>query len=219
MDTSTQLIEEGNQHLKKLGFSVAENNFEKALKQDPHSVGARIGLARIHLMKNQPEQATNLINEILEIQPENAEGLALKAVFCMQKSSWEEAVTYLEKAHKADPELQMAYTNLAKSYRKLGNFQKAEEAAKTAIKLNPKNYHAHSELSAILVKTKRAKAGIQEMIKAIRINPFYVPGYVLLGRVFQASGKMELATRIYKSGLKLNPTALPLREALASSPR
>jgi tetratricopeptide (TPR) repeat protein len=217
MNTSIQLIEEGNLHLNKLQFSPAENNFEKALKQNPNSVNARIGMARIRFMKNKPEQAMNFVNEVLEIQPENAEGLALKGVFCIQKKLWEDAITYLEKAQKVDPKLQMTYSNLAKSYRKLGNFQKAEEAAKTAIQLNPKNYHAHSELSAILFKTKRAKEGIEEMIKTLRINPFFVQGYLLLGRVYQASSKVDLAIRIYKSGLKLNPTAVSLRDALISA--
>lgn len=217
MNSSTQLIEEGKQLLNKLQFSPAENSFEKALKQNPRSVDARIGLARIRFVKEEIEPGVRFINEALEIQPENAEALSLKGVASMQKQAWKEAVTYLEKARQADPKLKMTYVNLAKSHRKLGNFKEAEAAAHTAIKLNPGNYQAHSELSAILLKTKRMKAGIEEMIEAIRINPLYVRGYLLIGRIYQASGKVDLSIRLYKSGLKLNPLATLLREELAGA--
>lgn len=173
--------------------------------------------ARICFIKNKFEQAENLVNAVLKIQPSNAEGLALKGISKMQKKNWKEAAEYFEKARHADPKLLMAYTNLAKTYRKLGNFNQAEEAARKGIQINPENDQAHLQLSGILFKTKRIKEGIREVIKAIRINPHYVPGYLMLGHLYQASRKVDRAIRIYRTGLKYNPLSLPLREELVAA--
>src|SRR5262245_55443416 len=107
MGTSTQLIDAGKNQLNNLQFSLAEKSFVTALNQYPRSVDARIELARISFIQGEPVQAANFINEVLEIQPNNAEGMALKGVSEMQKGDWKEAVEFLEKARQSDPELQM----------------------------------------------------------------------------------------------------------------
>jgi tetratricopeptide (TPR) repeat protein len=217
MNTSTEYIEKGIEQLNNLQFSSAAGSFEQALKRDRHSVDARIGLARIHFVKQEYEQAAQFINEALRIQPSNAEALALKGVSSMQNEKWEDAADYFEKARQADPKLQMIYVNLAKSHRKLGNLKAAEEAARSAIKLNPENDQAHAQLSAVLFKMKRRKEGIKEMIEAIRINPLYIRGYIVIGRIYQAAGKVDKAIAIYRRGLTFNPLAAPLREELAGA--
>jgi superkiller protein 3 len=215
--SSTQFIEKGMQQLNNLQFSQATESFENALKKDPRSVKARTELARINFAQKKYEQADRFIDEALKIQPSNAEGLALKGVSSMEKESWEEAVAYLEKAKEADPQLEMTYINLSKSQRNLGDFRSAEEAARTAIKLNPENYQAHSQLSAVLLKMNRKKEGLMELIEAVRINPLYVRGYLIIGRIFQSSGKIDASIRIYRRGLAINPLAIPLRAELASA--
>ncbi|MCI0415220.1 tetratricopeptide repeat protein [bacterium] len=217
MNTATQMIEQGKQELNNLQFMAAGNAFEKALKKDPQSVDARIGLARIRMLKEERKEGARLVEEALKLAPQNAEALALKGVTCMQSKAWKEAVLYLEKAGDADPNLEMTYVNLSKCHRKLGNWKAAEDAARKAIQLNSKSYQAHAELSVVLVKTKRVAAGIKEMIEAIRINPLFLRGYLSLGRLYQLAGKMDLAIRLYENGLKHNPAATPLREELAGA--
>lgn len=217
MNHATQMLDQAKQDLNKLQFSAAETAFQSALKTDTSSVEARIGLGRIRLLKGETEIAKLLVREALQLSPQNAEALALKGILCMQQNAWKEAIPYLEKAGQEDPQLEMAYVNLATCHRKLGHFKAAEDAARKAIKLNSKNHLPHAELSAVMMKTKRLAAGIQEMITAIRINPLYLRGYVLLGRVYQVAGKMDLAIRIYEEGLKHNPLAIRLRAELAGA--
>ena len=42
MNHATQLIEEGTKQFTNLQFTPAQKSFEKALKQDPRSIDARI---------------------------------------------------------------------------------------------------------------------------------------------------------------------------------
>ena len=217
MSTAPQMIEQGKMELSKMQFTAAETSFQNALNAEKKSVEARIGLARISLLKGEKDKSQSLVDEALKFAPENAEALSLKGVACMQRKMWKEAVSYLEKARRANPHLQMTYVNLAKCYRKLDNFKDAEQAIQMAIQLDPKDYLAHAEWSILLIKTKRAKAGFDELILAIRLNPLFIKGYLRLGRLYQAAKKFDLAIELYRAGLKQNPVAIPLREALATA--
>ena len=50
------------------------------------------------------------------------------------------------------------------------------------------------------------------MFTAVRINPYFMRGYLALGRLYTIAGKKELAIRIYKQGIRKNPFAFPQRE-------
>jgi tetratricopeptide (TPR) repeat protein len=215
-NSSTQLIEEGKHLMTKLQFHEAEERFQKALQEDPRSADALVWLGRLALMRDQKDEGVKLIDQALDVQPRNAEALAMKGVYFMQKEDWEHAVEMLEKAKDADPNLEMTYYNLGKSYRKLRQYQLAEMNVRIAIERNAKHFQAHSELSNILGQTGRIKEGIEEMVAAIRINPLYLKGYLVLGTLYQRAGKGNLAIALYKEGLKHNPNAIVLREELCN---
>ena len=215
MTTATKFAEQGKQQLKTLKFADAEKLFQSALKADANSIGARIGLARLRVLQGNRNDAEGLVNDALKLAPQNAEALAMQGVLRMQNKIWNEAILYFEKACKADPQLVMAYVNLARSHRKLGNLQDAEKVAQKAIKLNPKNHRAHAELALVLIKTKKVSEGLKEMIEAIRINPHYLQAYLALGRIYQIAGKIDLTIALYKKGFKHNPGSIKLAEELA----
>jgi tetratricopeptide (TPR) repeat protein len=216
MATAKQFSEQGNEHLNKLQFGEAEKCFQSALKADANSIGARIGVARICILRKKNNEAENLVNDALQLAPQDADALCLRGLLYMRNEQWKEAIPYLEKARKADPKLALPLIHLARSYRKIGNLHAAEEAARNAIALNAKNAKAHAELAVVLIKSKKFSDGISEFVEAIRVNPFYIRPYLALGRLFQTAGKTELAIGLYRQGLSHNPRAIALQEELLS---
>jgi tetratricopeptide (TPR) repeat protein len=214
MNTATQFTEQGKKQFNRLKLAEAEKSFQSAMKTDGKSIDARMGLARVCLLQNKPNEAESLLNDAIKLAPQNAEALSLKGVLCMHNKLWNDAVLYFEKARKADPGLVTSYVNLAHSHRKLGNFEAAEAAARKAINLNSQNHRAHAELALVLMKTGRAAEAIKEMIETIRINPLYLRAYLALGRLYQISGKNDLTIAIYKKGLQHSPRSIKLREEL-----
>jgi len=174
-------------------------------------------LARICIVRKQNREAENLVNDILQLAPQDAEALSLKGLLSMRNEQWKEAIPYLKKACEADAKLVLPWIHLARSYRKIGDFQAAEDPARKAIALNSKNAKAHAELAVVLLKTQKFSDGILEFIEAIRLDPSDVRSYLALGRLYQMAGKVDLAIGIYTKGLQHNPGAFLLREALAGS--
>ena len=214
MTTSAVLLQQGKDLMSGLQFQPAQKLFEKVLESEPQSVDARVWLGRLALIRNQKDQGVQLLDEALKLQPGNAEALALKGVSKMQAEDWKGAVDLLNQARSSDPNLPMIYYNLAHSYRKLGNLMEAEAAARKAIELDNKDFQAHSELSYILGQTGRVKEGIDEMLKAIQINPLFLKGYLVLGTLFKSAGKNDAAIDLYRQALRHVPTALPIFEEL-----
>lgn len=200
--------------MEKAQFGAAEPQFWEALKADPRSTDAMVWLARLALIKGDREGAKRQVDEALKVKRDLGEAIVLHAVIAMTGEKFDEAATYLEKAKSINPELEMIYYNLARTYRKLGKLDLAESAARKAIELNPKNFQAHGELSNILYRTGRRADAIRHMAEAIRINPLFLKGYLVLGEAYKLAGKGDTAIRIYRRGLKHNPLAHALRQEL-----
>jgi len=214
MTTSAELLQQGKALMNGLQFQPAQKLFEKVLETEPKSVDARIGLGRLALINNKKDQGVKFLDEALQLQPNHAEALALKGVSKMQEEDWKGAVDLFNQARQADPTLPMIYFNLAHSYRKLGKLKEAEDACRKAIELDDKDFQAHSELSYLLGQTGRVKEGIEEMLKAVQINPFFLKGYLVLGKLYKTAKKHDEAIALYRQALKRLPIATPLYEEL-----
>jgi len=215
--SSAEYLQQANQLMSVLQFQNAEKLYQKVLETEPKSIDARVGLGRLALIRHQTDQGVQLLEEALRLQPNHAEALALKGVSRMQAEDWKSAVELLNQARNADPNLQMTYYNLAHSYRKLGNLQEAETAVKKAIALNDKDFQSHAELSYIYGQSKKVKEGIEEMLKAIEINPYFLKGYLVLAALYRTAAKHDLAIELYRQALGKVPAALMVYEELSDT--
>jgi tetratricopeptide (TPR) repeat protein len=214
--TSIELVTRANGLLGSLQFFEAGQCFQKAIALDPHSVSALVGLGRLALLTQRVDEALGLLDRALSLQPDCAEALAVKGIYWMQQTEFDRAIDILEQAKASDPNLAMVYFNLGKGYRERGRFPRAEENFRKAIELNPHHFEAYCQLSYVQIQTGRLKDSIHSMLRAIRINPRYVKGYLILGSLYEHAGKWDLVTRLYRSGIRQNPDAFPLRERLCS---
>ncbi len=212
--SSQQLIEEGKQLINEMRFAEAERRFQQSLEQDSQSIEALYWLSWISFMALQNDQASKYLEQALKIQPDDARTVALKGVYLLTYGDPQQAIEQLERARQIDPNLQMIYSGLARAYRDAGKLDMAEEAARKAIALKPNDFMSHFNLSFILSRTGRIRDGVRELKECIRINPFYVQPYLILGELYVRAGQERSAIALSRHGLKQNPKAFPLRERL-----
>lgn len=212
-----ELVTRANGLLSSLQFAEAEQCLQKAIALDPSSVAALVGLGRLAMLNRRVEDALEWLDRALALQPDCAEALAVKGIWWMQQKRFDLAAEVLEQAKAADPGLAMVYFNLGKSYCKLGQFPRAEENLRRTIEINPDHFEAYSQLSYLQTRTGKLKDGIHAMLHALRINPRYIKGYLIVGSLYERAGKRDLAIRLYRSGIRRNPDAFPLREQLSAA--
>jgi tetratricopeptide (TPR) repeat protein len=209
---SDDLVNEGRSLLDKMEFEKARQLFREALQYDSKHSDALSWLALLSFLELNKEEGFRYLEQALRKKPPSAMAVALQGIAYLMDEEYNEAIGALQKAKAVDPNLQMIYSNLARSYRKIGKLDLAEEAARRAIELNPNDFLARSELSNILGKTGRVKEGIAELLECIRINPFYLKAYLALGAIYKKAGHQDLVMGLFANGLKQNPKAYPLRE-------
>jgi len=209
---SDDLVNEGKSLLDKMEFEKARRLFQEALQYDSKHSDALSWLALLSFLELNKREGFRYLEQALRKHPPSAMAVALQGIAYLMDEEYNEAIGALQKAKTVDPNLQMIYSNLARSYRKIGKLDLAEEAARRAIELNPNDFLARSELSNILGKTGHVKEGIGELLECIRINPFYLKAYLALGAIYKKAGHEDLVMGLFANGLKQNPKAYPLRE-------
>lgn len=214
---SVKLILEGKKLMELMRFREAEMNFRNAMTSDSRSVEARLWLIRLAIMKNEEEYSLKLLEDVRAIQADHPEALTFQAILSMRKGEFGSAVEHLERARKLQPDLEMTYYNLAKSYRKLRKFDEAESVARTGIELYPGNYLLSSELSYLQGRKGKVGDAIRYMSDAIEKNPLYWKGYLILGQLYLMTKNLAKSIDVYQQGLLHNPYCSELRVCLCDA--
>ena len=96
----------------------AVNVLEAAVDRDPRSVGsieARNILVTIYLQEESVDKATNLLSEVLDIEPENAEALLIRARLSLNDGQIKDGISDLRVILKNDPGSIVPMTLLAQA--------------------------------------------------------------------------------------------------------
>ena len=89
----------------------------------------------------------------------------------LQSQRYEDAVRRYKEAisyYHDDPDF---FVNLGVSYRKLGNFPDAEEAFKSAIKLNEKDWMPWSDLANVYLKQDKLQEAVKTFERTLKCGP------------------------------------------------
>jgi adenylate cyclase len=100
-------------------------------------------------------------------------------------------------------------------------YEQAIAEAKRAITLSPNFYSPYAALAASLIFAGRPAEAIDELEKAIRLNPhnpLYLATYLTgLGAAYSLTGRVEEAITAFKRAVSLAPNFSPPRESLAGT--
>jgi adenylate cyclase len=85
------------------------------------------------------------------------------------------------------------------------NLQKAEQASKRALELDPGSAEAHASRGLALSLSKRYDESQQEFETAIRLDPKLFEAYYFFARACFVQGKLEDAARLFDTSSRLRP--------------
>ena len=113
--------------------------YRQILELWPENKLARLGSARLHLVRNQRSAAERLINELLEDDPEFGDAWVLSADLAILDRSVDRALHALEQALTIDPKNVNAMIERARLNLELGRWEEVDADVKVARKLQRKN--------------------------------------------------------------------------------
>ncbi len=135
----SQLIADGEQHLKLGNYDQAEERFIAAIKNDAKSTGAYRGLADTYLAKNSIEEAKQTYQFLIKIKPDDDSVLVKLAEVEESQGNLGEAISYYQQAVLLNDSFSPRFYHLAELLLKVDQPEVAKESILQAVELEPQN--------------------------------------------------------------------------------
>jgi tetratricopeptide (TPR) repeat protein len=112
------------------------------------------------------------------------------------KGSYAEAILEYQEALQAEPNAAIYYA-ISKDYALLEKHSRAAEAAREAIRLEPRNIQFRENLAAVYLNAFQQDQAIREYEQIVKIDSNYAPGWFTLARLYQPTRPLK-ALEIYE---------------------
>lgn len=150
-------------------------------------------------------KAREVLYSIQRFRPDNADVLYKLAYCHNQMGNYFDGKIYLENAYKIDSSGINIILQLAQTYNKLGQDDKAVQAYKKLIELDSTNGYYYRITALELSNNRKYGEAIYYLKKAIHYNDLDMESYNLLAKLYFNSGLFNHAKDIANTGLSKNP--------------
>lgn len=160
-------LAEGNRLLAANEAEAAINAYKQATTLDPNLAEAyfKMGIA-YSLIEMQQKQSADVVET-----PTPEGGKKPKEIRTESEKAFEKAVEAYKKIVDNNPNDDVSWFNLGRSYNKLNEDQDAEKALRQAVKLKPDDTEYQTELGSILIKLAKYAEAVAALNKALEIDP------------------------------------------------
>jgi len=190
---------------KKKELGKALGNYKKTIELDPKHTEAKIKLAKIYVIagtESYLEQASELILQAKQEQPENVESKLVAATIEYKSGSKAKAVSDLESIVAKNGGFVEGVSLLSTIYISQGEEEKATKILTEGAKNNPKDISLRVTLAKILSKNKDYSAAEKYLQQAINIDPEKYLLKVALSSLYAISNQLDKAESILRSAIE-----------------
>ena len=197
----------GSSYEELKDFAKAAEAYQKYVALNPQGVAngyLRLGLCRQEL--NQMPEAVQALEEAVKAQPQDLrtqEYLAQAYYRAKQLDKAEEA--YLKLAQLSPESAKFYYSTIVRMYDEAQNYDKAIEASKRMIDLNPKDDMAVYNLGIMYFRLKRFDEAIDAFKQTLAIKPDNEYAWFNIGSSYTNQKKFKESVEPYKKYLELVP--------------
>ena len=201
--TLKETLVAARQNYRKGDLKTAETLCYKILSINPNYLETKILLANISAKEKNYIRTRQLLNEAIDIEPNNVIILNNLGTACKQLGELKNAIGYYKKAIQIDPNNTNAYYNLGATCYDLKQLKEAKSYLQKAIELQPNFALPFLILGNTCVDLKEYENAISNYQKAIDINYNLAGAHNNLGLVFRALNDFKNAISCYKKAIKI----------------
>jgi tetratricopeptide (TPR) repeat protein len=161
----------GRAHFMLRQDKPAAESLELALHLNPSDFLARLALAKVYWRQNLPAKAEPELAQVVKEHPELAEGHVDYAIILAKLGKYREAMPHFRQALAVGSHDPALYNYQGISYEQTGEPDKAREAYKQAVALNPGYAAAYLNLALLARKQNQSEEARQYFQKTCQISP------------------------------------------------
>lgn len=174
----------------------------------------RLGAAQEHFRKGELDSAQQMFEDLSISMPVLAEPQIYLARIEIRRGTPQAASGRLQRLQRRFPEDPGVVLYLGYAYEKLGHYDRAEEAYRTALNLRPDNPRALLRLSTVLIRNKRYDEAQSFLESLTRKYPDYAVAWWNLGVLHRKQGQPKQAQQAWEQALRVDPDNERIRSAL-----
>jgi TolB-like protein/tRNA A-37 threonylcarbamoyl transferase component Bud32/Flp pilus assembly protein TadD len=174
----------------------AKQAAEKALQLDDRLAQAHTSLAAIRFYHMEGGDIEGEFQSAIALDPSYAQAIHWYGLYLAATGRKEDSIRELKLAREIDPKSLIIRANLGFVYYLAGDYDRAEEAEKNTIQMDPSFIAAHGYLGQIFVEKKQYAEAIDEFRTALSLSPGDVAGQADLAHAYAISGKKAQAEEI-----------------------
>ena len=203
--TLKETFETARQNYSERNFKTAETLCYKILSIDHNHFESKALLADIFSKTGDFNKAKKLLNEAIDIQPNNVSILNNLGTACKKLGETKNAIGYYEKVIQIDPNNTNAHYNLGTTSYALKELKKAKSYLQKTTELQPDFALAFFALGNIHTDLKEYEYAVSNYQKAIDLNYNLLGAHNNLGLVFRALNDFQNAISCYEKVIKIKP--------------
>jgi len=201
--TPEGLLEDAQKAMYNQQYHQALSFLNTFLLREPYHQSARLKKGLCYLYLNQAYRAARMFDQVLEENEYHAEALSCYAEFFKLMMDYETAAKYISSAMAADEE-NSTYHRMAAEIAYLKNDKDAAyELINRAIVLSPFKEINYYWRALILNSFKKTQVALNDLNRALSINPQYVDALKLRAKMKMYHGTFEDAVKDLKLAQRL----------------
>ncbi len=167
-------------------------------KQPAASVQQLMREGIFHHQSGRFPQAEGIYYQVLRLQPNQPDALALLGAIALHDLKVEDAIKFITRAIKINPDNPEYHSNLALALQFDGRIEEAIAHCRQAIRLKPDYVDAWYNLHALLVNAENLQPSIDCLRKVVQLVPMDMDARLLLGIMHDYAGDKEAAQAQFK---------------------
>lgn len=196
-------------------FDEAADEFEIALRLQPHHYVAAINLARVKVAKGEYGDAERLYRDLLQTYPDNPALLMSLAYLAMRRKDFSEAAVLLTRVVSLDKDAVLPKYHLAIALLAERKPREAIGLLRAAIRSDVRSAALYHALGVAYTLAGEPGRAVRSFKSALNLSPEMGVSVHALARILLQKGDLEAASEFLRDYLEGNPEDFTAREILA----
>jgi tetratricopeptide (TPR) repeat protein len=181
--------------LKAGNVKNAIKDYEKVIALDKDALLAYKNLAYLYYKSGKSDKAFQMADKINDFDGNNPQTTIFLAEFYFGANKLDIAKQFCEKTIKIDPDNEMALAYLAIYYYLDSKFEESVKYWNMFLQQQTDNAMGHFQLGVALEKLAMYEAALKSYDHVIRICPQDKDAYIAKARIYETTGKLDLALK------------------------
>lgn len=152
-----------------------------------------------------PEQVENLADQIIDLNPNDPRGYALRARSLVWQGQFGSAIPVASAGIDISPTFSPLYAALSRALIGEGRLREGQEAGIEAIELAPSDVRAYWAYASSLMLSGARDEAILEYERAVQVHPRFLPPFFELANLYLGTSRDQEAIDVYNQILGQQP--------------